>query len=140
MEPPSHISIILDLSPTQWHLSSLFKNTYPLSFKSFLAQTLAFLNSHLAFKHENTLAVYGAFPGKRYVFIASYRLYDLHILYVFMISVLLYSSTDHKTELGDDSLADANTYLPFKIVDTAVTTRIGEEFDTITELEEEGEA
>lgn len=69
MEPASHMSVILDLSPTQWHLSSLPKNEYPLSFRSFLAQTLAFLNSHLAFKHENTLAVYGALPGKRCVFL-----------------------------------------------------------------------
>lgn len=66
------------------------------------------------------------------------QLTDLHIVYVFMDSVLLYSSTDYKTELGDDSFADANTYLPFKIVDTAVTTRIGEELDAMTELEEEG--
>ncbi|OCB89375.1 Tfb4-domain-containing protein [Sanghuangporus baumii] len=110
------MSIILDLSPTEWHLSSLPKNPYPLTFKSFLSQTLAFLNSHLALKHENTLAVYGAFPGK---------------------SVLLYSSTDHKTDAADDSLADPNTYLPFKIVDTVVTKRIGEELDAMSDQEEE---
>ena len=68
MEPSSHLSVILDLSPLQWHFSSLPNdNPYPLTFRSFLAQTLAFLNSHLAFKHENTLAVYGALPGKRYI-------------------------------------------------------------------------
>ncbi|KAI5123036.1 hypothetical protein M0805_000472 [Coniferiporia weirii] len=116
MEPASHMSVILDLSPTQWHLSSLPKNEYPLSFRSFLAQTLAFLNSHLAFKHENTLAVYGALPGK---------------------SVLLYSSMDRKPETADESLADANTYLPFKVVDTAVTSSIGAELDALSEEEEE---
>ncbi|KAL5528551.1 TFB4 [Sanghuangporus sanghuang] len=116
MDRPSHMSIILDLSPTEWHLSSLPKNPYPLTFKSFLSQTLSFLNSHLALKHENTLAVYGAFPGK---------------------SVLLYSSTDHKTDAADDSLADPNTYLPFKIVDTVVTKRIGEELDAMSDQEEE---
>ncbi|KAH8119077.1 Tfb4-domain-containing protein [Phellopilus nigrolimitatus] len=116
MEPSSHMSVILDLSPTQWHLSSLPKNTFPLSFRSFLSQTLALLNSHLALKHENTLAVYGALPGK---------------------SVLLYSSTEDKTEAVDDGLADANTYLPFKVVDTAVTSRIGEELDALSEIEEE---
>ena len=67
MEPSSHLSVILDLSPTQWTLSGLPKNPYPLTFKSFLSQTLAFLNSHLACKPENTLAVYGALPGKRWV-------------------------------------------------------------------------
>ncbi|EJD02844.1 Tfb4-domain-containing protein [Fomitiporia mediterranea MF3/22] len=116
MDRPSHLAIILDLSPTQWHLSSLPKNAYPLSFKSFLAQTLAFLNSHLALKHENTLAVYGAFPGK---------------------SVLLYSSMDHKPEGVDDSIADPNTYLPFKVVDTAVTKRISEELDAMSDFDEE---
>ena len=65
MELSSHMSVIIDLSPSQWHLSALPDNPQPLSFRSFLAQTLAFLNSFLAFKHENTLAVYGALPGKR---------------------------------------------------------------------------
>ena len=62
MERPSQLAIIVDLSPTQWHLSSLPKYTYPLSFMSFLAQAFAFINFRLALKHENTLAVYGAFP------------------------------------------------------------------------------
>ena len=67
MEPSSHMSVILDLSPTQWHLSSLPKNAYPLTFRSFLSQILAFLNSFLALKVENTIAVWGALPGKRWV-------------------------------------------------------------------------
>lgn len=67
-----------------------------------------------------------------------FKIYQLSDAFVFMVSVLLYSSTDHKTELGDDNLADANTYLPFKVVDTVVTTRIGEELDAMIELEEEG--
>ena len=76
IEPSSHLSVILDLSPTQWHHAS--QHTYDelqpqssqtLTFRSFITQTLAFLNSHLALKHENTLAVYGALPGKRYVLV-----------------------------------------------------------------------
>ena len=66
MESSSHLSVILDLSPTQWHLSSQNDETHTLSFRSFLVQILAFLNCHLAFKHENTLAVYGSLPGKRF--------------------------------------------------------------------------
>ncbi|EJD02839.1 Tfb4-domain-containing protein [Fomitiporia mediterranea MF3/22] len=116
IDNPSHLAIILDLFPTQWHLSSLPKNAYPHSFKSFLAQTLAFLNFHLTLKHENALVVYGAFPGK---------------------SVLLYSSTDHKAEGADDSIAVPNTYLPFKVVDTAVTKRISEELDAMSDFDEE---
>lgn len=66
MDKSSHLSVILDLSPKQWHLSSLQpENEYPLSLQSFLSQLLAFLNSHIACKHENTLAVFGALPGKR---------------------------------------------------------------------------
>jgi transcription initiation factor TFIIH subunit 3 len=66
MDNASHLSVIVDLSPTQWHLSSQLDNTYPLSLKDFLSQLLAFLNIHVASKHENTLAVFGAFPGKRF--------------------------------------------------------------------------
>lgn len=61
----SHLSVVVDLSPTQWHLSSHSSNAYPLALNSFLSQLLVFLNAHLASKHENTLAVFGAFPGKR---------------------------------------------------------------------------
>jgi transcription initiation factor TFIIH subunit 3 len=55
----SHLSVIIDLSPSQWHLSSL-----PLDL--FISQLLTFLNAHIALKHENTLAVFAALPGKRY--------------------------------------------------------------------------
>lgn len=71
IEPSSHLSVILDLSPTQWHLASQQNNnelqaqSQSLTFRSFITQALAFFNSHLALKHENTLAVYGALPGKR---------------------------------------------------------------------------
>lgn len=66
MDKASHLSVIVDLSPIQWHLSSLPTNEFPLSLENFLSQLLAFLNTHVASKHENTLAVFGAFPGKRF--------------------------------------------------------------------------
>jgi len=66
MDKPSHLSVIIDLSPTQWHLSAEPTNPYPLPLKTFLSQLLAFLNAHIASKHENTLAVFGALPGKRF--------------------------------------------------------------------------
>lgn len=64
----SHLSVILDLSPSQWHLSAEppSANTLSLSLSSFLSQLLAFLNAHIASKHENSLAVFGALPGKRF--------------------------------------------------------------------------
>lgn len=114
MEKASHLSVIVDLSPTQWHLSAQISNQYPLSIETFLSQLLAFLNAHIASKHENSLVVFGALPGK---------------------SVLLYSSTEL---LSDDAPSlDANSYLPFKLVDSTVVQRIMNEFDAIGELEEE---
>lgn len=65
MDKASHLSVILDLSPSQWHHSAQQDNPYPLSLPDFLSQLLTFLNMHIASKHENTLAVFGAFPGKR---------------------------------------------------------------------------
>ena len=65
MDRSSHLSVILDLCPTQWLLSSQPSNSHPLSFDTFLSHLLVFLNSHVAYKHENSLAVFGALPGKR---------------------------------------------------------------------------
>ncbi|KAG6831692.1 hypothetical protein H0H92_008335 [Tricholoma furcatifolium] len=103
----SHLSVVLDLSPTQWNLS-------PLPLNIFLAQLLAFLNAHIASKHENTLAVFGAFPGK---------------------SVTLYSSTD---PAQNKVPIDANSYPPFRSVDSTIVTRIMEEFDEQGQPNEEG--
>ncbi|KAF9219617.1 transcription factor Tfb4 [Gyrodon lividus] len=114
MGKASHLSVILDLSPTQWHLSAQATNPHPLSIETFLSQLLAFLNAHIASKHENTLAVFGAFPGK---------------------SVMLYSSTETPAE--DVPSQDANSYPPFKIVDSMMLQRITRELDVIGVLEEE---
>lgn len=65
MDRASHLSIILDLSPTQWHLAAQSTNAYPLALSTFLSHLLAFLNAHMACKDENSLAVFGALPGKR---------------------------------------------------------------------------
>ncbi|PFH53817.1 hypothetical protein AMATHDRAFT_73229 [Amanita thiersii Skay4041] len=111
----SHLSVLLDLSPTQWHLSALPSpaNAYPLSLSSFLSQLLAFLNSHLACKHENSLAIFGALPGK---------------------SVVLYSSTNPPNV---SQTIDANSYPPFKLVDSTVVLRVAEEMDNLDDPEEE---
>lgn len=55
-----------------------------------------------------------------------------------LCSVLLYSSSTAKLETEDIS-ADANAYLPFKVVDHVVTRRIAEELDSLADENEEGE-
>lgn len=66
MDKASHLSLILDLSPSQWLLSAdAAANPHPLPLSTFLSHLLTFINSHIASKHENSLAVFGAFPGKR---------------------------------------------------------------------------
>jgi len=48
---------------------------------------------------------------------------------------MLYSSTEVVTE--DVPSLDANSYLPFKLVDSTVVRKIIDELDAIGELEEE---
>ncbi|KAJ3482184.1 hypothetical protein NLI96_g7158 [Meripilus lineatus] len=114
MDKASHLGVVLDLSPSQWH-SATPDLPPPLSLSSFLSQVLAFLNMHLACKDENTLSVHGAFPGK---------------------SVLLYSTS---TPVSDEIVGhvDANTYKPFKKIDTAVIKTIMNEFEKLSVSEEE---
>ncbi|KAA1476055.1 transcription factor Tfb4 [Dentipellis sp. KUC8613] len=114
MERGSHLSLIIDLSPSQWHLSAEPSNPYPLSFKTFLSHVLTFVNSHIASKHENTLAVFGAFPGK---------------------SVLLYPSS----ETTDDPTisSDPNTYRPFKLLDSVIARNIGRELELLGDSDDE---
>jgi len=105
--PPEHLSLILDLSPTQWHLSSLDTNPQPLSLRLFISQVLVFLNAHLASRHDNTIAVLAALPGK---------------------NVMIYSSSDNVEDSDHLSpLDDSNTYQPFKAMNSAVVQRIDEE-------------
>ncbi|KAG1716656.1 hypothetical protein ID866_534 [Astraeus odoratus] len=113
VDRPSHLSVILDLSPSQWHLSAQPTNQYPLSIETFLPQLLAFLNAHIASKNENTLAAFGAFPGK---------------------SVMLYASTETLTD--EPPPLDANSFPLFKAVDTTLLQCISRELGTIDDLEE----
>jgi len=97
---PSHLAVVLDLAPVHWHRS-------PLTLDVFLAQLLAFLNAHIALKHDNHLAVFAALPNR---------------------SVLLYASSDPPS-LDTSVPSDPNVYPPFRRLDTAVTTRIAEELN-----------
>ncbi|KZS93953.1 transcription factor Tfb4 [Sistotremastrum niveocremeum HHB9708] len=97
----SHLSLLLDLQPAAWH-----DPTQSLQFSTFLAHILVFLNAHLAQKHENSLAIFGAFPGK---------------------SIMLYSSIDQTKPADRRVQPDPNWYQPFKTLDAALTERIREE-------------
>ncbi|KAJ7594286.1 TFIIH subunit Tfb4/p34 [Mycena floridula] len=113
MDSASHLSVVIDISPTQWHLSAEPENPFPLSLESFFSQLFAFLNAHIASKHENTLAVFGAFPGK---------------------SLMLYSSTDAPV---DSFSPDANSYRPFKLVNSTIVGKIMSELEALEKLDEE---
>ncbi|KAL1939789.1 hypothetical protein VTO73DRAFT_9489 [Trametes versicolor] len=115
MDTPSHLSVILDLSPTQWALSAQSTNPPGISLETFLSQLLAFLNAHIACKDENTLAVFGALPGE---------------------SVLLYSSTGEVTA-SDDGPTDSNTYRPFKTLDATVMKSLAERLESFGDAAEE---
>ncbi|KAI0695474.1 transcription factor Tfb4 [Cytidiella melzeri] len=114
MDKASHLSVILDLSPTQWHLSAQASNTYPLTLSTFTSHLLAFLNAHMACKDENSLAVFGALPGK---------------------SVMLYSTTSPVDEKA--VAADANSYRPFKILDCTITNTILDQVESLSEADTE---
>ena len=135
MDRSSHLSVILDLSPTQWLLSAQPSNPHPLSFDAFLSHILVFLNSHIAYKHENSLAVFGALPGKR----STLSLPFTSILNFKPSSLLFYSSE----EAGDPSTAevvqpDPNSYRFFKTVDQSLVHRISREFDILGQPDTEG--
>lgn len=132
MDGSSHLSLIIDLSPSQWHLSAQSSNPHPLSFQTFLSHVLTFLNSHIASKHENTLAVFGALPGKRWAYNTAGTL-SLNC----NSSSMLYSSLDADSGNGNDPPADANSYRPFKVVNSVVTSNIQRELDLLSGLTEE---
>ncbi|KAI0630365.1 transcription factor Tfb4 [Trametes polyzona] len=115
MDKPSHLSVVLDLSPTQWALCAQSTNPPGISLQAFLSQLLAFLNAHIACKDENTLAVFGALPGQ---------------------SVLLYSSTGEVTA-SDNEPTDPNTYRPFKTLDSAVMNSLAERLGSLGDAQEE---
>ena len=134
MDRASHLSVVLDLSPVQWHLSGQPTNVHPLPLSSFLSQLLAFLNAHIACKDENTLAVFGAFPGQRHVPSLSH---NAHLLTSHIASsTLLYSSSMTVAD-SDIGPADANTYRPFKVVDSTVMKSILDQVEHSEDSDEE---
>ncbi|KAI6026180.1 transcription factor Tfb4 [Pisolithus microcarpus] len=115
VDKPSHLSVILDLSPTQWYLSARATNPYPLTIGSFLSQLLAFLNAHIehasrlrGFSRQEVCPSRRARPARR---------------------VMLYTSTEALVD--EPPPLDANSYPPFRMVDTTVTRQILRELDAI---------
>ncbi|KAF8331114.1 transcription factor Tfb4 [Cantharellus anzutake] len=100
MEPPTHLTLILDLPPTLWGAPPNHGPNEPLMpLSSFLSHVLAFVNSHLGAREENGITVLGAFPSK---------------------SALLFTSSS----ITDAAPQGANTYHTFKIVDSEVIAKI----------------
>ncbi|KAF9049968.1 transcription factor Tfb4-domain-containing protein [Panaeolus papilionaceus] len=52
-----HLSVLIDLDPSQWLNSQI-------PFNTFISHLLSFLNAFIALDHENSLAVFAALPGK----------------------------------------------------------------------------
>lgn len=113
-DPPAHLTLIVDLNPLQWHLSSQASNDIPLSLSQFLAQLMIFINAHLASRDDNTLAVIGALPG---------------------YSVMLYSTDDSPSEAEVPARHQANSFQPFRMVDGRIASRIQEEMEKSAELD-----
>ena len=132
MDRASHLSVVVDLSPTHWYLSSTRsqQNSRPLSLKSFLSQLLVFLNSHIACKDENTLAVFGVLPGRRYARTSSRNDAEWRVPMLKLFSVMLYSSSS-ETSGKPLEAADANTYRPFKVLDATVMQTVAEHVENL---------
>lgn len=94
--PPSHLTVILDTNPYGWSL--LAESSLPL--QNALAALLVFVNAHLAFSTENSVAILAAHCG------AAHWLYP--------------------APQGDAALpsANANKYRPFAVVEASVLSRI----------------
>ncbi|KAF9454037.1 Tfb4-domain-containing protein [Macrolepiota fuliginosa MF-IS2] len=105
MDASSHLSVVLDLPPAQWHRSA--HHTQPLDLPSFLSHVLVFLNAHIANCAENSLAVFGAFPGN---------------------SLMLYSSAD---PVPEHLPIDPDSYPPFVHLDHAISRRIHAHLDAL---------
>ena len=131
----SHRSVILDLCPTQWLLSAQHPNPRPLSFDIFLSHPFVFLNSHIANKRENSLAVFDALLGKGRHFPSFSSLFSK----LKQFSVLFFSSE----EAGDSSTAEvvqphSNPYRVFKTVGQSLVKRIPREFNILVQPDTEG--
>ncbi|KIO32241.1 hypothetical protein M407DRAFT_66889 [Tulasnella calospora MUT 4182] len=113
-DPPAHLTLIVDLNPLQWELSSQASNDTPLSLSQFLAQLMIFINAHLAARDDNTLAVIGALPG---------------------YSVMLYSTDDSPPDDEAPARHQANSFQPFRMVDGRIASRIQEEMEKSTDLD-----
>ena len=62
--PSSDFNSSVLASPANEAVAEMYST---LSLSTFLSHLMAFLNAHIACKDENSLAVFGALPGKRCV-------------------------------------------------------------------------
>ncbi|KAH9450626.1 hypothetical protein MJO28_009948 [Puccinia striiformis f. sp. tritici] len=107
-EPADLLTVILDLNPLAWtDLENEDELDQRTNLISVLESFLIFANSHLALRHENAIAVYGASLGS---------------------SELLYSSLQAKkptTKTSQPSGSrDANTYQSFRILNDSIVNGV----------------
>ncbi|KAA1069716.1 RNA polymerase II transcription factor B subunit 4 [Puccinia graminis f. sp. tritici] len=107
-DPADLLTVILDLNPLAWaDLESGESQEETTSLVSVIESFLIFANSHLALRHENAIAVYGASLGS---------------------SELLYSSLQAKpitTKSSQPSGSrDANTYQSFRILNDSIASGV----------------
>jgi len=120
--PPSLLTVVLDTNPHAW---SLLSSTLPLA--KAIATLLVFINAHLAFQHENRIAVIASHCQR---------------------TAWLYPtpSPTHSTSNGASTTTsslpangnisnDANKYRPFRLVEDEVLANLRALLDTTTPAE-----
>ncbi|KAL0956395.1 hypothetical protein HGRIS_002542 [Hohenbuehelia grisea] len=104
------LAVVLDLAPAQWHAAAK-ASTSPLPLATFIQHLNAFLNAHIAANNDNIIAVFAALPGT---------------------SVMLYPAAEPHVPVPD-----ANSYTPFKLLDSAIIHGIERELDVIADSDNE---
>lgn len=135
---PSVFRHQLDLNPFAWAEFEAEGSDQSIDLVSALESLLVFANAHLAIKHENALAVYGATIGRRFGHQALQN--KLELLgqwligfFFYLFSQLLYSSVDNTrgqvSTSNSASRRDASTYQTFRVVDDAVSEGVKQLMD-----------
>jgi len=119
--------IVIDTNPFEWEHPSA-----PLKLNEALKHILAFMNAHLAGRHDNRLAVIASHVGVRCVFKANmWKRFIERSDKLMLVCIQPYNSKFLYPTLNEltpgsktESKKDANVYPVFKVVNDAVLTGI----------------
>lgn len=114
--PPSLLILILDTNPFIWDDLSSAPHNFSL-LPTAISQLLLFINAHLAFSHENRVAVLASHCG------ATTWLYPSS------------SVTANPLDEGTQVPLDANKYRPFAIIEHAILTSLSRLLDNTTAID-----